>query len=214
MSSQKQIAANRRNSLKSTGPVSADGKSASSQNAVKTGLYAKSAVMKGEKADEYQALLDEYYTHHRPDSPELRSLVDQLVHIEWEMRRLARVSAQMWDYQIGDSWTADKDKFPMGKAATTYNKAWGVFQRRMDSLQRNQSRLLDLLRQHRANPIPIPTPAIAEEAAQPLAGPLLTLCPVKPSDENGFVSASSAPLLPEPAESNPEPPQNGSDTAL
>src|ERR1044072_561168 len=122
MATLKQIEANRRNSRKSTGPVTPAAKATSSQNAAKTGLYAKASVMKGEKPDDLQSLVDEYYDHHHPDTPELRSLGDQLVKTEWELRRLSRTSAQMWDYQITESWTAEKDKYPMGKAATDYHK--------------------------------------------------------------------------------------------
>ena len=42
MSTRRQIEANRRNAQKSTGPPSVTGKAASSMNALKTGIYAKS----------------------------------------------------------------------------------------------------------------------------------------------------------------------------
>jgi hypothetical protein len=45
MSTIRQIEANRRNSEKSTGPTSVTGKAASSRNALKTGISAKSLVL-------------------------------------------------------------------------------------------------------------------------------------------------------------------------
>ena len=48
MTSEKQRAANKRNAQTSSGPTSAEGKAASRMNALKSGLYAKSAVIRGE----------------------------------------------------------------------------------------------------------------------------------------------------------------------
>lgn len=53
MASEKQIAANRINAQKCTGPTSIEGKAASSQNALKTGLHAKSDVIATENSDDY-----------------------------------------------------------------------------------------------------------------------------------------------------------------
>ena len=47
MATEKQIAANRRNALKSTGPRTPEGKSASSRNATVTGLFSCHAVVDG-----------------------------------------------------------------------------------------------------------------------------------------------------------------------
>ena len=126
-----------------------------------------------------------------PVTPELRSIVNQLIQIDWELRRLSGVSAQMWDYQVTDSWTAEKDEYPLGKAGSNYAKNWGTFQRRMDSLQRNQGRLLDLLRELRANPIPVPA-AETSAKVQPEAQAHLELIhsSISISNENGFVPTS------------------------
>ena len=48
MATEAQINANRRNSHKSTGPQTAEGKAAVSHNAVKHGLFAHEAVIRGE----------------------------------------------------------------------------------------------------------------------------------------------------------------------
>ena len=69
MSSQRQIEANRRNAQKSTGPTSVAGKAASSMNAPKTGIYAKSLVLPSEKLADLEQLIDEYYQSHNPTTP-------------------------------------------------------------------------------------------------------------------------------------------------
>ena len=52
MATAAQIAANRRNALKSTGPRTGAGKAASSRNALRHGLRARTAVVLGENARE------------------------------------------------------------------------------------------------------------------------------------------------------------------
>ena len=55
MSSLKQIAANRRNALKSTGPTTDEGKARSRCNAVRHGLTAETVIAGLEDAEDYQA---------------------------------------------------------------------------------------------------------------------------------------------------------------
>ncbi|MEO8595599.1 MAG: hypothetical protein ABI759_19935 [Candidatus Solibacter sp.] len=198
MASQKQIVANRRNATKSTGPTTAAGKSTSSHNALKTGLYAKSMIIRGESTADLQERIDDYYRRYRPETPELRSLIDELITIEWELLRLTRVGADMWNYQIDTSWTAGRDKHPVGKAANIHDKAFYYLQRRVDSTRRAQERVLRLVREHCTNPIPVPEPT-AVSTADP--APALTLCPPSASSPNGFVPAQ---FLPEPPAAGPQ----------
>ena len=53
MATQAQTSANRANSQKSTGPRTAEGKAAVSQNAFKHGLFVDKAVVRDESQDEY-----------------------------------------------------------------------------------------------------------------------------------------------------------------
>ena len=69
MSTLRQIEANRRNAQKSTGPTSVTGKAASSMNALKTGIHAKSLVLPSENPAELEQLIDEYYQQPRPHHP-------------------------------------------------------------------------------------------------------------------------------------------------
>jgi len=55
MSSLKQIEANRRNALKSTGPTTPEGKERSRCNAVRHGLTAETVIAALENAEDYQA---------------------------------------------------------------------------------------------------------------------------------------------------------------
>ena len=59
MATEAQIIANRRNSQKSTGPRSPEGKAIVSKNAVKHGLFASENVIKGENQDHFDLFRDE-----------------------------------------------------------------------------------------------------------------------------------------------------------
>ena len=69
MPTDSQIQANRRNAKKSTGPRSAEGKAASSQNALKTGIDAKSPVIRGEDHATLEALATRYHERFQPATP-------------------------------------------------------------------------------------------------------------------------------------------------
>src|SRR5689334_7021329 len=95
MSSQKQIEANRRNAQKSTGPVTPAGKSASSMNALKTGLYAMSLITRDERRADFEKLTAEYYGQYQPTTADFRDLVDDLVMAVWQVRRLFETEAMI-----------------------------------------------------------------------------------------------------------------------
>jgi hypothetical protein len=70
MASQKQIAANRLNAQNSTGPRSVEGKARSSMNALKTGIGAKSQLIRGETWTALEELIGEYYGRFHPTAPD------------------------------------------------------------------------------------------------------------------------------------------------
>jgi fructose-1,6-bisphosphatase class II len=100
MSTLRQIEANRRNAQKSTGPTTAEGKAISSLNALKSGIDAWSNIIPGEDPAELEALTTQFLLHFRPADPIQLSLVDTLISAEWIQRRLRRIEAQLWNYQI------------------------------------------------------------------------------------------------------------------
>jgi len=79
MATPAQINANRANALKSTGPRSAEGKSASRFNALKHGIDAASVVIPGEDPADYDALAADYHRDFRPESPSETFYVDTMV---------------------------------------------------------------------------------------------------------------------------------------
>jgi hypothetical protein len=95
MASPAQIAANRLNAQRSTGPRSVEGKSVSRFNALKHGVDAASIVIPGEDPAAYQALVDSYAKIYKPLNAVQHFLVDSLVHAGWHTYRLQRQEADL-----------------------------------------------------------------------------------------------------------------------
>lgn len=93
MASEKQIAANRRNATKSTGPRTAKGKAVSANNALRHGVLSKSAVSSFEDAEEYQALLEQLVEDHKPVTVIECTFVERITNLLWREKRLARSEA-------------------------------------------------------------------------------------------------------------------------
>ena len=98
MATKAQIAANRRNAKKSTGPRTDEGKEAVSQNAFKHGLFVKKAVVRDENQEEYdmhrEALIAELLPVGRMES----FLAERVVNLSWRIIRAERMQNQSVDY--------------------------------------------------------------------------------------------------------------------
>ena len=92
-----QLAANQANALLSTGPVTPEGKAASSQNAIRHGLTAKSAMLVGDDPEEYRAHCQLFFDRfaHR-DSIE-KAVIQDIADIEWKLKRIPAIESAILD---------------------------------------------------------------------------------------------------------------------
>lgn len=97
MISDKQLEANRRNALKSTGPKTEEGKSISSKNALTHGLRAQQIVIEGESQEEFDDFCELLIDHLSPDGPLEMLLVDRIAASFWRLRRTGHIEAQIFD---------------------------------------------------------------------------------------------------------------------
>ena len=100
MASLRQIESNRINAQKSTGPKTEKGRARSSQNALKTGIDARSLVINTENLADYEALSARYFAQFLPITEEERTLVDALVTSEWLRLRYLRAETMIWDHEL------------------------------------------------------------------------------------------------------------------
>lgn len=97
MTSPKQIEANRRNAVFSTGPRSPSGRTAVSQNAVRHGLRAQRVVIEGESQAEFDAFRNRLIAQQAPSDPLEMLLVDRIAAGFWRLRRTGQIESQMFD---------------------------------------------------------------------------------------------------------------------
>ena len=198
MASQKQTEANRLNATKSTGPRSPEGKSASRMNALKSGIDAKSQVIRGEKAANLETLKTEYHDRFHPTTPEQRMLVDTLIDAEWLLRRFRIVEALLWEEGSLSAFKPN-DEITLGQSYCENANQFTRLQRRIDTAQRNyRNALQDLGRLQAESPQPDPAP-------QP-DPPARRNQPVIPA--NGFVPQTT-PANPVEAPPSPSPSEKG-----
>ena len=88
MATNKQVAANRRNARRSTGPKTVDGKSVSKMNAIKHGLRATIDVLPDESAAEFESLQARVIEEFEPVGTIEAHLVRQVAVCLWRMERL------------------------------------------------------------------------------------------------------------------------------
>src|SRR5712691_4481815 len=99
MTSYRQIEANRRNALKSTGPKSEAGKQTSRCNAVRHGLTAETVISALEDADDYKAFEAAITADYDAQSAVERELVLRLASILWRLRRATTMETGLFEIQ-------------------------------------------------------------------------------------------------------------------
>jgi len=96
MATPKQIAANRANSLKSTGPRTEAGKSRSSLNALKHGCTAQTMIFPGEDATHFNNFLQSYIEDLTPAGALELSMVQELAQTQWSIARTRAHEASLF----------------------------------------------------------------------------------------------------------------------
>jgi len=198
MATEQQIEANRANAQNSTGPRTEEGKARASMNALKSGIYAKSTVIRGENPDALDEIAVRFDQHWQPASPQERVQLDVLIRCAWRGCRYDRAESQFWNFTIDDFWKPDSVT-PLGKA---FSQRAMVFQRLDRLIDTNERRFrqataeLERLQSERRA-------AEAEKAAEAPAAeatplPELASAPQPPQSETtssgiGFVPQSGIP---------------------
>jgi hypothetical protein len=91
MNSLLQLQANRRNTLKSTGPRTINGKQASRRNALGHGLTAETLIEPLEDPEVYRAFEAAIVAEYLPQSPVEKELVHRLASLFWRLRRATSI---------------------------------------------------------------------------------------------------------------------------
>jgi hypothetical protein len=97
MTSLRQIEANRRNALKSTGPTTPEGKERSSCNAFRHGLTAETVIAVLESSEDYEAFEAAVVSDYNAETAVERQLVLRLVSVLWRLRRATSMETAIFD---------------------------------------------------------------------------------------------------------------------
>ena len=92
-----QLAANRANAQKSSGPTSAAGLKKVSQNALKTGLTGQQVLLPYEDAALYEAMVRDYQNQFQPVGPEETALLQSIVDCRWRLARVPGLESALLD---------------------------------------------------------------------------------------------------------------------
>ena len=99
MASERQIEANRRNAMKSTGPRTYSGKQRSRRNAIRHGLTAETIVDVFEDPEDYKAFENAIVADFKRLSTVEYVLVTRLASLLWRLRRATAVESGLWQIQ-------------------------------------------------------------------------------------------------------------------
>jgi hypothetical protein len=191
-----QIAANRLNAMKSSGPRTEEGKASSRMNALRHGIDARLVVIPGEDPEELVDLGRDYRHQFRPNGPEQEFLVETLVNADWLRRRYMRLEAEITNQALAEMEPCAN---PLGAIYLSDNpaaRALDRVRRHYDAAQRAWLTAYKHLEQLRRQAVETALLTIAAPKAMPA------------QSEIGFVPPNPPPA----AAASPKPPATASET--
>ena len=106
-----QLVANRRNALRSTGPVFAEGKLRSAANAIKHGIYSQTSVLFNEAREDYDRNIRAFIAKFEPQDDVERRLVERMADCEWRLIRARYIEAATLDLQLDETEQLVEERF-------------------------------------------------------------------------------------------------------
>ena len=116
MATQNQIAANRKNAKKSTGPKTEEGKAVVAQNALKHGLTAQNPLIPGEDPEHFAIFNDAMLADLNPQGPLETVLANRITTLTWQLNRAPRLQAAAVNFMIDELiWKPSDPEMQLGK---------------------------------------------------------------------------------------------------
>ena len=153
MATLKQFEANRRNSQKSTGPKTPEGKSAVSMNALRHGLRARTVVLPGEDPTEFHQLCNDLESEWIPQSRTEQFYVEQMAVSQWKLTRMEVVEVNIFKDADAKSQLSMLDR--LWQAECRLERSYSRAQRELQRLQNSRPDPV----QQPEEPAPPPQPA-------------------------------------------------------
>jgi hypothetical protein len=140
MATEKQIAANRPNALKSTSPRTEGGKSVSSFNALRHSLGAKPDGLSIGDVNELSQIRRDFIRSFQPRTPQQERCVDQMAFARWQLLRWQRVEAE----ELSEPSFTDPTRQARAMELLAYRQArqQGAFTKAFERYQRSTRALI------------------------------------------------------------------------
>jgi hypothetical protein len=106
MCSEKQVEANRKNCLKSTGPNTWQGKAVVSQNAIKHGILSARVTIDEEDRQKFLEFANRLNTEFRPTDSIQEFLVDRIISCAWRLQRLIHIESLLLQKVTRSDWNS------------------------------------------------------------------------------------------------------------
>ena len=111
MSTDAQIAANRRNAQASTGPMTVEGKLRVSRNALSSGLYSSGDFVRPVDRELYAEFCAGFWTDLAPEGAVEQTLAAEILHAAWRLRRCSVIESG--NEEVGEGADADAELDPL-----------------------------------------------------------------------------------------------------
>jgi hypothetical protein len=153
MVSEKQLAANRRNAEKSTGPRSVIGKSNSSRNNLRHGLTGQISLLPTEDREAHDAFCNELTDSFNPETPMERQLANSVAEDSWRLNRARAIENNL--FTLGHNHERREAQIALADAETFQTQAaafnlLSLYEQRINrNLQRNMKLLKELQAERR-----------------------------------------------------------------
>jgi uncharacterized protein YecA (UPF0149 family) len=186
--SEKQQAANRQNAQQSTGPKTAEGKTAVRFNALTWGLRARSLMLPRDIPEEYQQLWDGLAAEWQPQTDTERHYLEQMAISEWLLARTADSEYRVYEASL-----------PLKEELALLDRVSVRRVRLEHSFTAGMEKLKQLRKERQAQPQPQPAQA-AKAAPEPPHKPAEPQAPppdYKMSEGQAAHPVSCAPVTPD-----------------
>ncbi len=141
MATPAQIAANRQNAQRSTGPRTPEGKARSARNALRHGFASREFIVPDDERENFESLRTALAAELKPAGALAEILFTQLLHAAWNLHRIALAEAQLYDGSR-DPLTRE-DLYPRLELLARYRARF----------ERSFHRTYRLLREHQTNQV-------------------------------------------------------------
>lgn len=155
MSSLRRILASQSNGTRSRGPLTPEGKRRASQNAVTHGLLARQIVMRDEKPEGLDAVMNQHLDRLQPADGLEFSLIEEMVAAHWRLRRAWALETRLLENEADAQPDADPlDRMANAFAALAAQPSLGLLHRYQTRLHLHYQRALHNMLLLRAVAVP------------------------------------------------------------